>query len=211
MAGDLMDIFLRTMHECGFGRAARDELNRAYHEPWRYYHDLGHIGDLLHKIESIPGALMTADPTHLKQVAWWHDHTYDVKPGVDEQHSADYMQIHMGLDDDDYRIQAVLDTAGHTDPSSDLSALFMDLDLSRIGNPNYDDFILDGEKIRAEYRKYSDWEWLNGRRAFLQNLTQRDSIFHTRYGRNAWERNARHNIRRAVAFYDRRIKETRES
>jgi predicted metal-dependent HD superfamily phosphohydrolase len=204
----MTDIFERSFERCGFDNPhLRSFLMASYREEHRFYHDLSHIADLLYKIERLPVEWAWAT-TDLMTVAWFHDSEYGCRPGIDEEESATNLQFWLGpLHESDHRQQAILDTAGHDDPYDEMSAMFCDLDLSRIGNPNYDDFILDGEKLRAEYRHVSDVDWLKGRGSFLAKLRDRPRIFHTKYGREMWERNARSNIDSAVSYYVARLAE----
>lgn len=129
-----MDIFRRSFEKCGFTLPTQNFLLASYREEHRYYHDLSHIADLLFKIEKWGGH----DEVALMQVAWFHDCEYNCRPGQDEEESAGSMMFFLGLGTEDPRVRAIHDTAGHDSPSSKMAALFCDLDLSRIGNSNYD-------------------------------------------------------------------------
>lgn len=201
-----MDLLTRSWDLCGFSEAQRHWLNEQYHGAGRHYHGIGHIWDQLQKIELIPGNWCPPEwKAPLHRVSWFHDCRYYGEPGEDERLSALEMQHWLGYPEDHPEVLAVLDTAGHSSPSSPMSALFLDLDLSRLGTTDYDQFVLDSEMIRAEYRYVADDAWLWGRRNFLANLAERPTIFHSPWGHASWEDQARRNIERAVKYYDKRI------
>lgn len=201
-----MDLLTRSWDLCGFNEPTREWLDRQYHQSHRHYHGIGHIWDLLHKIELIPGNWCPAEwKAPLHRVAWFHDSRYYGQAGKDEEVSADEMRIWLGYDEDHPEVLAVLDTAGHEAPSSPMAALFLDLDLSRLGTHDYDQFILDSEMIRAEYRHVPEEAWLRGRRDFLAKMAARPTIYHSPWGHASWERQTKLNLERAVKYYDLRI------
>lgn len=203
----MTDLLARTFDETELNIGDRLWLNQQYHNQSRHYHDIGHVWDLINKIDRLSEKWC---PwwwrSQLFRVAWFHDSIYATNPGADERASADEMIVRCNYPADHPEVLAILDTAGHTDPSSDMSALFLDLDLSRLGAADYGDFVLDSEKIRAEYYMIGQEAWLKGRRDFMVGLMNRDAIYHTEYGKLAWESQARFNLQRAIRWYDERLR-----
>jgi predicted metal-dependent HD superfamily phosphohydrolase len=199
----MTDLLARTFDETGIPLEHRVWLNEQYHERSRHYHDIGHIWDLLNKIDRLSTKWCPEDwRAPLFRVAWFHDCVYGANPGVDELASAEQMIERLGYSELHPEVKAVLDTAGHFAPSSDMSALFLDLDLSRLAAAEYGDFVLDSEKIRAEYHRLGLETWLKGRRDFMVDLMNRHAIYHTDYGKLAWESQARFNLLKAIRWYE---------
>jgi len=90
----------------------------------------------------------------------------------------------------------VLDTELHL-PTSDEAALVVDLDLASLA-AEWQVFVRNGERIRAEYSIYGDAEFDAGRRAVLEGFLARDRIYHTPWGARLEDR-ARRNLERALA------------
>jgi predicted metal-dependent HD superfamily phosphohydrolase len=93
----------------------------------------------------------------------------------------------------------VLATAGHaTDGVEDADLrLFLDLDLSILGQPA-PVYAAYSAAIRAEYRHVEEAAYKAGRRRVLQSFLARPAIFHTPRWHEAWEAQARTNMRQEL-------------
>ena len=84
-------------------------------------------------------------------------------------------------------------------PEKSTERVFVDIDLSILGRDEetYRRYALG---IRKEYGEYSDEVYRAGRAAFMERFLSRKSLYHTRYFREKYERQARENIKEELGF-----------
>lgn len=170
------------------------ELSRRYCEPHRRYHTIEHVAHMLWR-----------GRTHAltdEQVAavWFHDAIYDPRRDDNEERSAELAVEHLtALGWPRHATEAVrrmvLDTRRHT-PTIDPSRTVIDLDLYGL-SADREVFDRDGRHIRAEFAHVDDVTFMQGRRAFFEELLARDRIYWTTWGARL-EGLARANLRRAL-------------
>jgi predicted metal-dependent HD superfamily phosphohydrolase len=168
------------------------ELTRLYTEPHRRYHDLRHIADMLCK-----GIELELSDEQVMAV-WFHDAIYDPTSKTNEADSAKLAVERLGaLGWDEDRIRTVerivLDTDGHV-PSIEESKKVIDLDLSTLGG-TWEQYQLNGQRIREEFAQVSDQDWNEGRGGWLKSMLERQRLFWTPWG-EPLEKQARANLQR---------------
>lgn len=174
----------------------------AYRDETRHYHTLAHIEEILLLINELQDddyySLSRKDIFLLHLIAWYHDLVY-IPGDRKNEHDSGFAFVKdseameaLSIDDETLVYEAILDTKSHDEPSSWLSALFMDLDLAALGSDpdmySYNYFL-----IKQEFDKFAEEEWLEGRIEFLSRLLSRTMIYHTSFGA-LWERQARDNM-----------------
>lgn len=180
-----------------------DSVKTAYKEPHRKYHNTSHIEFLLLWIPVFAEhyRLPEEEVKALELAAWYHDVIYDPASSTNEEDSADLFWVHAmkGDIENSYKgtIGAIIrDTETHREPSSWLSAIFLDLDLAGLGTADY---AKNAFNIRAEYSHLSDFEWLVGRINFLEDfLYARRCTYHTSLGFSLWNKKATRNMSREL-------------
>lgn len=176
----------------------RDRLREAYDDPARGYHDLRHLAEVLQRLDELmpdehPGrdALLLA--------AWFHDAVYD-SAGDNEERSARLAE--QQLDGTPHAVEVarlVRLTETHRPAEDDLDGqLLCDADLAILAAPpgRYDDYVAG---VRAEYADVPDSDFRTGRRAILQELLAKPTLFHTPRARQRWELRARANVQAEIA------------
>ncbi|MCW5952565.1 MAG: hypothetical protein KIT69_09930 [Propionibacteriaceae bacterium] len=172
-----------------------EELLARWQEPHRAYHDVRHLAqalDAAHLVsEGRPGR-----PVLL--ALWFHDAVYDLRPGEDEEESAQLALSRLtGLlpeADVSEVARLVRLTASHSPaPDDRTGAIVVDADLSILGQPagRYHVYVRD---VRTEYREIPDADFRYGRTQVLQRLLALEPLFHTAAGRLAWQEPARRNL-----------------
>lgn len=167
-----------------------------YSQPNRHYHNFAHIGHMLK-------GLGKYFPEHAADVALrlaitYHDCIYHPGAKDNEFQSASAMLEELwGHYSAGTLLEAtrlILVTERHTPREGDtLGAVIADLDLMGLG-AWYGTYVENGRKVRAEYGEVPDDQWVAGRRAFLEGMLSRETIFHTELGRELWEATARENM-----------------
>lgn len=167
-----------------------------YDNPNRHYHNLKHIEDLITQIEQL--SLSANDKAILINVALFHDVIYNAGRKDNEQKSAEFAgfwlsKLNMGTIESEIICDIIRSTNTHQ--SSDLlTQLFLDIDLSILGGneENYQEYTA---QIRKEHIQIPNFLYKIGRKRFLKQMLSRKVIFATTEYFEAFENNARKNLK----------------
>lgn len=196
---------LAHRHGCDTASAERvlDDLVRAYSEPHRHYHTLGHIAELLQLLEEHGGAL---DGDAVKLAILFHDVVYDPVRQDNEAASAKLAAEQMRpLGFPRELIPKVERYILATQHGTSLAAagdadlhLLLDLDLSVLAAAS-DRYRTYAQAIRQEYAAVPDALYRPGRRRVLEAFLARPEIYGTEQLRALWEAPARANLSSEIA------------
>jgi predicted metal-dependent HD superfamily phosphohydrolase len=173
-------------------------LVERYAEPHRRYHDLRHLAEVLDRIDRL--AAYADDRDAVELAGWFHDAIYDPHRSDNEEASARLAEELLPASGvPDVRVAAVARlvrlTASHSPAADDADgAVLCDADLGVLAEEpeRYGEYVAD---VRAEYAHVDDDAFRRGRAEVLGRLLAYDPLFHTPFGRTAWEARARHNLR----------------
>ncbi len=175
---------------------AVDLLTR-YDEPWRRYHDLDHLRDVLDGVTALRAE--AANLTAIELAAWFHDAVYDVHRHDNEEQSArlaEHVLTNAGLDPvlvaEVSRLVQL--TASHDPAPGDVNgAVLCDADLAVLASDpaGYAAYVV---KVRAENAHVDDAGFATGRAAVLRQLLGLSRLFRTASGHQRWEAAARANL-----------------
>lgn len=185
------------------------EILARYREPWRHYHDVRHLTDVLAGIDVL--RRHCPDPATVELAGWFHDAVYLV-PGVDgataedtaqnEERSARLARERLAEALPDSIVTEVVRLVRLTvthDPAPDdpNGSVLCDADLAVLARPAaaYDRYCGD---VRREYAHVPDDAFRTGRLAALRALTRSDRLYRTDAGCSLWERAARANLDREM-------------
>jgi predicted metal-dependent HD superfamily phosphohydrolase len=178
------------------------ELVAAYSQPDRFYHNLGHIQQVLHTLAGLRGNARSFPA--LQMAAWFHDMIYDSRARDNEERSAAHaarslppLGVPKALC---ARVQdLILLTRMHEATDSDTDGhILLDADLAILGAPE-EEYARYAHAIRQEYAWVPEQQYRAGRVRVLETFLRRDYIFFTESMRNALEERARHNLAREIA------------
>ena len=176
-----------------FPSSLRDELEAAYGDGSRGYHDLRHLAEVLDHVDE----LMAPDDPQREAVllaAWFHDAVYDGQ-GDDEERSARLANESLGpgpLSDEVARLVRL--TATHRPADDDHAGQVLcdaDLGILAADPERYASYTAG---VRREYTHVPDAEFAAGRAAVLRDLLAKPTLFHTAVARTQWEERARANV-----------------
>lgn len=174
-----------------------ENLLARWSAPARRYHDAVHLGEVLDRLNGLPGGREV--PVRL--AAWFHDAVYEptAAAGASEQASAALLEelgpecgFEPAVVTEAMRLVAL--TAGHEAHADDVAAAaLMDADLAILA-ADPDRYLDYAAGVRAEYAHILEDAFASGRTAVLQGLLEHDPLFVTTVGRSRWERAARANM-----------------
>lgn len=169
-----------------------EELLARWDEPHRHYHDAGHLDEALNALVRLGGSSLTE---HL--AIWFHDAVWQGEAGSDERASADLARQCLAeiLPHEAAEVaRLVMITLDHAPEDDDLvGQRVSDADLAVLGSEP-ERYQASVGQIRAEYARFTDDQWRDGRRSVLGDLLGRPFIYHTPLGRRWWEEQARANL-----------------
>lgn len=183
-----------------------DELARRYDDPRRAYHNLGHLEHCFAELEEarLHPAFVGRDLGAAEYALWLHDAVYQPFSSQNERHSAQLaseLGERLGLPSSMIATAArcIEGTRAHA-ATDDVDEQFVyDCDLAILGQAG-PRFALYQRQVRQEYRWLPDWYYARRRRAFIEALLARPTIFQSEPFRGRYERQARANL--AAAAHD---------
>jgi predicted metal-dependent HD superfamily phosphohydrolase len=176
----------------------RDALLAAYADPGRGYHDTRHLTEVLDRLDELAAAGIRFDPTVAALAAWFHDSVYDGERDAEERSAVWAEEALAGTAYAAEVARLVRLTETH-DPAQDDTAgqALCDADLAILASSHerYDSYVAG---VRRDHAHLSDDDFAAGRAAVLRDLSGRERLFHTAYGRETWEPAARANLGREL-------------
>jgi predicted metal-dependent HD superfamily phosphohydrolase len=193
----------RVWDELGVAEAPRSvhaELIERYSEPHRAYHTLRHLAECLDLRQRFRAP--SSIPAEVELVLWFHDAIYDPTRQDNEERSAKWLDevahdCRLG-DATRRRLRDLVMVTRHdAAPMSLDQAVLVDTDLAILGAPleRFDEY---DRQIRKEYRHVPAFLYRRKRRQVLQGFLGRDRIYSTTRYFEAFERQARENLVRAI-------------
>jgi len=185
-----------------------NELRERYREGGRFYHNLIHIANVYKALTPVKNEI--GDWEVLALAVLYHDIIYDVSRNDNEEQSAACAErVMQSLQIEPLKIyrckKHILATKGHQISDDPDTNWFTDADLLILGAAwvTYD---LYCRQIRQEYAVYPDAVYNEGRIKVLKSFLQKPHIYKTKEFQNQYERPARLNIEKELAFLTTHLK-----
>lgn len=179
------------------------DLEKAYNNKKRYYHNLQHLENLLTALQAVQQEIQHWDATLF--ALYYHDIVYNVLKTTNEEKSAWLAQKIM----QDLQVPTeLIDVTGRqiratqSHQSSDMMDVnfFTDADLGMLG-ARWDQYERYFKNIRKEYAFYPDIIYNPGRKKVLQHFLQMHRLFKTEIFFKNFEDQARQNLKNELALY----------
>lgn len=179
-----------------------DKLIGTYNAPHRKYHNINHIVKCLDTLDYI---LPISNPYHLEddnllQLAiLYHDYVYNPLATNNELYSVSAMKRDLSfshINRENREIISNMIMATTHNPEMELTVFdkyVCDVDLHQLGS-GLNEFLLNENNIREEYKMIPDEIFYPGRVKILQKFLDRKTIYYSLVYRDKFERNARRNI-----------------
>lgn len=178
----------------------------AYSSPKRHYHNTQHIADCLQQLDQAASLAESAENVEL--ALWFHDAVYRTWSSKNEYLSAqwafDFLHKAGASDQCCAEVYQHIMATRHfalqhsEQPAVNDSRLVVDIDLSILGR-DQTTFMQFEKNIRKEYQWVPEKYFKRRRRKILQSFLTRPIIYQTDYFRDCYEKNARQNLRKAIA------------
>lgn len=177
-----------------------DEIEQSYSSPYRHYHNLIHIENVIYHISFVKDEISDWDTVLFS--AFYHDIIYDIKSSTNEEDSSRIAKerlqsLSYPTEKIDKCISQILATKKHTESENHDTNLFTDADLAILGTdmPLYKIY---SQQIREEYIAYPDSIYRKGRKEVLGRMLQTEHIYKTYYFYRNFEEKARANITKEI-------------
>lgn len=179
----------------------RADLLERWNGPQRRYHNETHLRAVLRAVDLLEEAGESFDGTAVRLAAWLHTAVFDPAGSENNDKSADFTEAVLDPAapvDEVARLVRLM--GGHRVEVGDLNgSVLSDADLAVLGaDPEtYDTYAHD---VRHEFAHVPGERFVAGRIAALEGLLERRSVFHTRAGRDTWEKQAHANLNRELGL-----------
>jgi len=177
-----------------------NNLQTAYSQSPRFYHNLQHLKDCLFELDSAKHLLKQPDLVEL--AIWYHDIAYDTREKNNEEKSAQWAYnscLNAKLSEKlaDGVADFILATKHNTVPIGIDTGILVDIDLSILGKSvqKFDEY---EKNIRKEYSWVSEEKFKQGRTMLLRTFLDREALYSTDFFRKKYETQARKNLQRSI-------------
>jgi predicted metal-dependent HD superfamily phosphohydrolase len=178
------------------------DLVSCYTASGRYYHNLGHVKELLDTVDELEP--LATDFTAIRLAVWFHDVVYDPQAKDNEVKSAEYARkaLHtLGLSTEiiDKVSDLILATITHQAPDGDINAqILLDADLAPLAADEAA-FKKQSIALRKEFAWLSEEEFQANRARLLGSFLERDRIYQTDELYSSLESQARRNLKKSLS------------
>lgn len=178
----------------------RRELELAWTEPHRHYHDSRHLGECLALCSR--WTEQAERPAEVALAIWFHDAVHDPKLNANELNSAAWaarslVAAGIGSEVAQRVYDLVLATRHDTPARGRDAALVVDIDLAILGSPS-ERFEAYDRDVRKEYAWVSGFRYRSQRKHVLQGFLSRARIYETACAVELFEEQARLNLQGAL-------------
>lgn len=179
----------------------RFDLLERWNEPQRRYHNETHLRAVLRAVDELEADGEAFDSTEVRLAAWLHTAVFDPTESENNDKSAAFAErVLEAVAPVEEVARLVRLMGGHRVEVGDLNgAVLSDADLAVLGSDpeTYDTY---SDDVRHEFAHVPGERFVAGRIAALEGLLERKSIYLTRAGRDAWEKQARANLNRELGL-----------
>lgn len=199
---NLQEIYSELLSNIGFSANAIQknwlDLQKAYSNKSRHYHNLTHIKDMILCFETYSDKLQ--NPDEILFSIFYHDYVYKSSKKDNELKSAEYALAILSENiqiDKQLVFDAICATQQHQHNEVEDINWLINFDLKILAR-DWDDYKIYFEQIRKEYRIYPDFLYKPGRAKALKHFLEHEFIFQTEEFRKLYEDKARVNIEKEI-------------
>lgn len=205
---ELQKTFTELLRRIGFHKDGIpyywQDLEKAYSNKSRYYHNLTHLEEMIACFDAYKGQLQF--PDEVLYSIFYHDIVYKSSRKDNELKSAE-LALELLPDNTSIDRQLVFDlilaTKDHVSKNVEDEKWLIDFDL-RILAKDWEDYQIYYRQIRKEYSLYPDFLYNPGREKALEHFLEKEYLYQTETFRELFEDKARANIQREISREDNR-------
>ena len=176
------------------------DLEKAYSNKSRHYHNLTHLKEMIASFEIYRDQLQ--NPNEILFSIFYHDFVYSASKKDNELKSAEFalaiLPENISLNKQ-LVFDAICATQQHQHNSIEDINWLIDFDLKILAK-DWEDYKIYFEQIRKEYRIYPDFLYKPGRAKALKHFLEYEFIFQTNEFRGLYEEKARRNIEKEITL-----------
>lgn len=179
-----------------------NDLEKAYSNKSRYYHNLSHLKEMIESFEIYRNQLQ--NPNEILFSIFYHDFVYSASKKDNELKSAEFA---LSILDENHSLNkqlvfdAICATQLHAHNENEDINWLIDFDLKILAK-DWDNYKIYFEQIRKEYRIYPDFLYKPGRAKALKHFLEYEFIFQTDEFRVLYENLARRNIEEEISYLE---------
>ncbi|MFC4995383.1 hypothetical protein [Rubritalea tangerina] len=175
-----------------------DAIATLHTSPERTYHNIHHVADCLEKFDDWPDKPTDSARDAIELAIWFHDIIYDSRRADNEDSSAALLTHFIRGHALETEAIALIMATEHKEASGMRSEeIICDIDLSILG-ATPETYTNYATAIRSEYDWVDPETYQQKRTQVLNNFLQRENIYHTEHGRNAWQAQAQSNLQSEI-------------
>ena len=179
-----------------------NEIDKAYSDSSRHYHNLSHLENLIFQLEEIKNKIEDWDT--LPFAILYHDIVYRSTKSNNEEMSAEVAakrlsEINFPKNKISKCVAMILATKKHVHTGDNDTDLFTDADLSIFGQ-SWDQYTVYCNQIRKEYSIFPDLIYNPGRKKILNHFLKMDRIFKSTHFYHKMELQAKENLLKELAL-----------
>lgn len=201
---ELQKTFTELLRRIGFHKDDIpnywQDLEKAYSNKSRYYHNLTHLEEMIACFYAYKGQLQF--PDEVLYSIFYHDIVYKSTRKDNELKSAE-LALELLPDNTSIDRQLVFDlilaTKDHVSKNVEDEKWLIDFDL-RILAKDWEDYQIYYRQIRKEYSLYPDFLYNPGRKKALEHFLEKEYLYQTGTFRELFEDKARANIQREISL-----------
>jgi len=174
------------------------DLEKAYSNKSRHYHNLTHLKDMIESFEKYTDKLQ--NPNEVLFSIFYHDIVYSSSKKDNELKSAEYAVKILPKEttlNSELVFDAICATQLHQHNEIEDINWLIDFDLKILAR-DWEEYKIYFEQIRKEYRIYPDFLYKPGRAKALKHFLENEFIFQTDEFRKLYEEKARINIEKEI-------------
>ncbi|MCD0465670.1 hypothetical protein [Flavobacterium sp. ENC] len=174
------------------------DLEKAYSNKSRHYHNLTHINDMVECFEMYADQLQ--NPNEVLFAVFYHDYIYKSTKKDNELKSAEFALSILPENisfDKQLLFDAICATQQHQHHTIEDINWLIDFDLKVLAR-DWDAYQIYFEQIRKEYRIYPNFLYKPGRAKALKHFLENEFIYQTAEFRKLYEDKARFNIEKEI-------------
>jgi len=203
---NLKEKFSELLANIGFKESEIEQnwldLEKAYSNKSRHYHNLTHIKDMIECFETYANQLKF--PNEVLFSIFYHDYIYKSSKKDNELKSAEYA-VKILPKETNLNAKLVFDmicaTQLHQHNEIEDINWLIDFDLKILAR-DWNEYQIYFEQIRKEYSIYPDFLYKPGRAKALKHFLENEFIFQTEEFRNLFEEKARKNIENEILLLE---------
>lgn len=199
---NLKEKFSELLANTGFGQSEIEQnwldLEKAYSNKSRHYHNLTHINDMVECFEIYVDQLQF--PNEVLFSIFYHDYVYKSSKKDNELKSAEFALAILSENtmlNKQLIFDAICATQQHQHNEIEDINWLIDFDLKILAR-GWKDYKIYFKQIRKEYRIYPDFLYKPGRAKALKHFLENEFIFQTAEFRNLYDEKARENIEKEI-------------